>query len=429
MPHPLCLVASRSLFVLMVLVSCTAPQAQPAPAALATELPQANLPNPASVSCEEQGNKLDIRTAADGSQSGVCIFPDGSECDEWAYYRGECGPTRMEPTSASAEVDDNGWKTYRNESLGYSFQYPADAKIGIDANPLKSLSISGPGMGNEFWGISHPGDRDEYRPPENANLLQWLTDHYLVGEKRMPDEQIAGTKAIHYRHERSPQSYADDRYYFARGGQLYVVMIGHGSETEDWELNNRFLHSIQFEGASSTQPSPTTIPTAIPINPEDYQGWWTYTHPTYNFSIMLPEDWVVDETTGSDPLMNGHMLRLHPRLQGEGAEGLLIRMTFRSAGDETPLWPTGVGAGQFVEQGTLDVAGEPARRLLFVCPAGQVNEIWYHGLAETNPNLQRSDMEFGLISTLTGFYCEEGHSLRGKLQHLGEMIVASLKVP
>ena len=53
---------------------------------------EAGLPNPASAYCLEQGYKHEIRTAADGSQSGVCIFPDGSECDEWAYYRSECGP-------------------------------------------------------------------------------------------------------------------------------------------------------------------------------------------------------------------------------------------------------------------------------------------------------------------------------------------------
>ena len=47
------------------------------------------LANPASVFCEENGGKLEIRDEADG-QVGYCIFPDGSECEEWAYYRGEC---------------------------------------------------------------------------------------------------------------------------------------------------------------------------------------------------------------------------------------------------------------------------------------------------------------------------------------------------
>ncbi len=52
----------------------------------------AQIANPASVFCEEKGGKLEIRAAADGSQSGACIFADGSECDEWAFFRGECAP-------------------------------------------------------------------------------------------------------------------------------------------------------------------------------------------------------------------------------------------------------------------------------------------------------------------------------------------------
>jgi hypothetical protein len=50
------------------------------------------MPNPASVYCEQNGNTLEIQTASDGSQSSVCTFPDGSTCEEWAYFRGECGP-------------------------------------------------------------------------------------------------------------------------------------------------------------------------------------------------------------------------------------------------------------------------------------------------------------------------------------------------
>jgi putative hemolysin len=50
---------------------------------------ETGLPNPASVYCEEQGGTSEIRTADDGSQSGMCVFPDGSEYDEWALYRGE----------------------------------------------------------------------------------------------------------------------------------------------------------------------------------------------------------------------------------------------------------------------------------------------------------------------------------------------------
>jgi len=49
----------------------------------------AQLANPASVYCEEQGGELEIRDFESG-QVGFCRFDDGSECEEWAFYRGEC---------------------------------------------------------------------------------------------------------------------------------------------------------------------------------------------------------------------------------------------------------------------------------------------------------------------------------------------------
>jgi len=77
-----------------------------------TDVPPVNMPNPASVYCKENGNALVIHTAADGSQSGICVFPDGSTCDEWAYFREECGPVvQKSPTPANtieATVDANG---------------------------------------------------------------------------------------------------------------------------------------------------------------------------------------------------------------------------------------------------------------------------------------------------------------------------------
>lgn len=50
------------------------------------------LANPASVYCVGQGGSLEIRTNARGGQYGICIFNDGSECEEWAFFRGECSP-------------------------------------------------------------------------------------------------------------------------------------------------------------------------------------------------------------------------------------------------------------------------------------------------------------------------------------------------
>jgi eight-cysteine-cluster-containing protein len=50
------------------------------------------LANPASVYCIEQGYELEMREDENGSY-GVCISPDGLECEEWALYRGECNMT------------------------------------------------------------------------------------------------------------------------------------------------------------------------------------------------------------------------------------------------------------------------------------------------------------------------------------------------
>ena len=90
--------------------SCGAAQSSPTP--------QANMPNPASVYCGQNGGKLEITTASDDSQSGVCTFPDGSTCDEWAYFRGECKPGDSLVNSATTATSSQGQETY-NDSFAY----------------------------------------------------------------------------------------------------------------------------------------------------------------------------------------------------------------------------------------------------------------------------------------------------------------------
>ena len=53
-----------------------------------------SLANPASVYCEQMNYTLKIMTNAQGDQYGLCVFPDGSACDEWQFYRGECTEVR-----------------------------------------------------------------------------------------------------------------------------------------------------------------------------------------------------------------------------------------------------------------------------------------------------------------------------------------------
>ncbi len=69
------------------------------PACSDDDEPQEGMPNPASVFCTDQGGTIDVREDAEGNQHGVCVFPDGSECDEWAFFRGECSPGATDESS------------------------------------------------------------------------------------------------------------------------------------------------------------------------------------------------------------------------------------------------------------------------------------------------------------------------------------------
>jgi len=62
--------------------------------------------NPASVYCEQHNGTLEIRTDATGGQVGYCKFAGGSECEEWAYYRGNCTPGVVTPGIATSTKSD-----------------------------------------------------------------------------------------------------------------------------------------------------------------------------------------------------------------------------------------------------------------------------------------------------------------------------------
>jgi uncharacterized protein len=49
----------------------------------------AGMANPASVNCGKIGGSTEIRKNADGGEYGMCAFPNGTSCEEWALYRGE----------------------------------------------------------------------------------------------------------------------------------------------------------------------------------------------------------------------------------------------------------------------------------------------------------------------------------------------------
>ncbi|HET6847198.1 MAG TPA: DUF333 domain-containing protein [Anaerolineales bacterium] len=82
------------LLTLGALLSACGPRITPTPASTAA------IANPASVFCEANAGRLELRTAADGSVSGLCTFPDGTQCEEWAFFRGECKPAALPVSTA-----------------------------------------------------------------------------------------------------------------------------------------------------------------------------------------------------------------------------------------------------------------------------------------------------------------------------------------
>ena len=51
----------------------------------------AEIANPASLKCIEDGGTLEMRETRTGTK-GFCMFPDKSECEEWSYFNGGCYP-------------------------------------------------------------------------------------------------------------------------------------------------------------------------------------------------------------------------------------------------------------------------------------------------------------------------------------------------
>jgi putative hemolysin len=98
--------------------------AQPTPAPTAAP---PDMANPASVYCKEQGYSLEIRDEA-GGQVGYCIFPNGAECEEWAFFRGECGPQGTENNAglanpASQFCEEQGYRLEMREEAGGTVGY------------------------------------------------------------------------------------------------------------------------------------------------------------------------------------------------------------------------------------------------------------------------------------------------------------------
>lgn len=154
---------------------------EPTPNQTATE-PAVGVANPASVYCEEQGGQLEIRTDEDGNEVGYCIFPDGSECEEWAFYRGECSPANPPDSTSDEDLIDTSELTPTVAS-----DLPEEAFDNIEALHLRAPSVDQP-----LWAAFSQGMRNYDLDPTPNHFVaiytreaeRWreLTHHELASD-------------------------------------------------------------------------------------------------------------------------------------------------------------------------------------------------------------------------------------------------------
>ena len=83
------------IFAVYIIAGCTqqatsVPESTTAPTQGITQVPtSAGIANPASAACVKGGGEIEIRNTSDGSEYGICVFANGTACEEWALFRNE----------------------------------------------------------------------------------------------------------------------------------------------------------------------------------------------------------------------------------------------------------------------------------------------------------------------------------------------------
>lgn len=106
----------------------------------------ANMVNPASKNCVDKGGQLAIVKETAG-ELGICKFPDGSQCEEWQFFRNECkkGQTTSADTSHpySGIIRKEGFNYILRtvNGVNYTLKLASDASVELK-NRLQTESLS-----------------------------------------------------------------------------------------------------------------------------------------------------------------------------------------------------------------------------------------------------------------------------------------------
>jgi putative hemolysin len=292
-----------TLFIVMsavLLASCSSQQVSPTP--------KADMPNPASVYCEEHGGKVELRRDASGGVAGICVFADGSECDEWAYFRGECKPGSTPQASPTPEANmPNPASVYCEEHSG-KVELRQDASGGV-----VGICIFADGSECDEWAYFHgeckPGSTPQtsqtstpmstepsLQPSDPVGardaVLAYLAENYVDGA---PAAGLAWTE----KHTKPEGLIGGESYEYAAGDWLIVVsypVVAPENIVYTIQVNNQAT-GFDWEGQVDAQGQVTEISAGTELAND---GWKIYRNRTLGYRFDYPADAKVE--IADDPL-------------------------------------------------------------------------------------------------------------------------------
>jgi uncharacterized protein len=301
------------------------------PGGTPTPTPATGLANPASLFCEQQGGRLEIRTGQDGGQVGFCIFPDDSECEEWAYLRGECQPGKPGTLLTPAPLIPG----IANPASLFCAQHGGTLEVRKDDQGGESgMCVFPDGARCDEWAFWRGECGPAGRPPVEAGLT-------LANPASLFCEQQGGVLEIRQD---------------SQGGEYGLCTFKDGSLCEEWAL---------FNGQCR--------PGSKPQTPGEY------TNSAYGYTLKLPEGWSVEEKNAQQVLLRNEFYELFLGVQRPGEEP----ETFRS---DTPT-------GERVDGGTFTLLGKPQPKQLLVVD-GMTRRVEYASRLEAGPLLLTAWLEY-----------------------------------
>lgn len=156
--------------------------------------------NPASVFCEKNGGLLEIRTATDGGQTGYCVFANGTSCEEWKFFRGECSPT----TGTKSNQNSQTKKTIlKKVSVGERYtSYEGSITVSGRYEEFNPDTMLGGGLcfhADEATGYLIPREADFWAPGEPDIRNPWFCFSNQAAAKKMlgvDDKKIFADKTV-----------------------------------------------------------------------------------------------------------------------------------------------------------------------------------------------------------------------------------------